>query len=119
MAYIAPRACDYSFPFALTNADNTARNLTGCTLFMTIKSAPSSDSPTDDDAIYKQTIGPDDIPNPTAGLYTFGITAEEMRTKFEIGQYYVGFALVDDMGNKEAGPEDTFEVVNCTTLRTS
>ena len=118
MAYIAPRACDYSFPFALTNSDGSSRDLTGCTLFMTIKLSPSSDSPTDDDAIYQQTIVPGEIPTPAAGLYTFVITAAEMRT-FEIGQYYVGFALLSATGVKEAGPEDTFEVVNCTTLRTS
>jgi hypothetical protein len=85
---------------------------------MTIKSSPSSDSPTDDDAIYKQTILPASIPNPTLGLYTFVISAAEMRI-LEIGQYYVGFALLSATDVKEAGPEDTFQVVNCTTLRTS
>lgn len=118
MEIVAYRGSDISIPLNLTNPDGSPYDLTGCTLFLTIKNRTgynSTDS-TDADALLKYTST--DIPSPAAGSYTFDIPHDDMETLMP-GSYNIGFRLKDALGDIQPGPEGTLSVKATTTRRTS
>ena len=121
MEFIVYRGSDYSIPVTLTNSDNSAYDLTGCELFLTIKRNFHSNDLLDNDALLKYSAGTGTstpIPNPTLGVYTFTLPSADTET-LDPTNYYIGMRLKSALGKIEPGPEGTLSVKETTTRRTS
>lgn len=80
------RGDTFSVRLEFTDTDGTAIDITGWTIFFTLK-RKKKDS--DTEALISKTIT--SIPNPTLGIYTFTLAASELNT-FE-GMYYYDFQI--------------------------
>jgi len=103
-----------TFNLVFTNTSGVAIDITGYTLFLTLK---ENITDLDDDAALKKTIAPADLDNPTTGIQDIAIDAGD--TDDMLGDYYY------DIQVKTAGDKiytllyGTITIVADTTLRAS
>lgn len=93
------------------DSTNTAVDLTGASLFVTVK---QNKTDTDAEAKIATTLT---ILVPSSGIATWDIKATD--TQYLLGQYYYDIQLVDALGEVTTLINDVFNVVSDITIRTS
>jgi len=84
--YTVYRGDTFSTQLVFTDTDDVPIDITGWTIFFTIK---KNRTDTDAQAIISKTIT--SIPNPTLGIYTLVVTAAELNSL--LGVYYYDFQI--------------------------
>ena len=106
------RRDDVNLNLAIKDGDGNAKNITGYTVFFTVKR--NQNDPDADALIAKEIIA---HTNAVAGLTTVALSSTD--TDIEEGDYFYDFQLVDGSGSVSSSAKDTFTVENDITIRTS
>jgi len=110
------RGNTFSGTVTVTNADGTAKDITGYTLFFTVKKNSNSDIVTDSDAIISKTVTSHS--DPTGGITTISLTSTD--TTINPGTYFYDIKFKDSTGTwVRSSNTDKFNVRGVTTNRLS
>lgn len=101
-----------TFTFTFYDSDGSVIDLTGCTIFTTVKQNPD-----DDDAVAKILTTMTLSATPTDGTATWSITSAT--TQYMLGQYYWDVQIKYASTLVETVIRDIFEVLQDQTIRTS
>ena len=111
------RGTDNTIQVTLTQANGSPIDLTGATVFFTVKSADSineTDS-TDAQAVIKKTYT--NIPNPTAGIVNIALSNSD--TDITSGNYLYDIKLKTSTGAMSAISAGAFDITDAVTNRTA
>ena len=103
-----------TFNVTITN-NASVLNITGYTVFFTVKKNTNSDNSTDSDALISKTIT--SHTSPTLGLTTISLSSTE--TSINPGAYVYDIQLKDGSGNITSSVADKFIVRGDVTRRTT
>ncbi len=101
-----------TFSLVFTDMDNVAIDITGWSLYLTIK---ENKTDPDDDAKLKKTLAPGDLSDPTSGIQAVTIGAGD--TANMLGEYYYDFQAKTADGKVYTIIYGTMTIVEDITLR--
>lgn len=104
------RGDSVTLPVTFKNSDGSAINLTGSTVFFTVK---ASDSDSDDNAKIKKSVTVHT--SPTEGKTTIELSTTD--TNLSAGIYLYDIQIVDSLGKVSSVRADKLEVIKDITLR--
>lgn len=107
------RGDDKEIPIAITDGDGEPVDITGWTVFLTVKKTLAD---ADEDALIAKTVT--DHTDPTAGLTAIAIDEEDTEDA-DAGRYYYDIQLKDSDGKIHSAPRADFVLNADVTLRTS
>ena len=102
---------DKGFTFTFVDSDGAAVDLTGDTIFFTVK---ENETDVDADALIRKDITPSD---PTGGIATMTITHTE--SDVDVGDHYFDVQRVTSGGTVTTITKGTFKILQDITIRTS
>lgn len=108
------RAVDVSFGYIVKQA-GVVVDLTGYTVYFTVRKNQDVTDLTDSEAIIKQTYT--NISNPTAGIFTINLSRTEL--KQNVGQYFYGIDIIDSSNKLLKAFEGNFFITYNSANRTS
>jgi hypothetical protein len=104
------RGDDVTIPVTFTDSDGDPINLTGCTVFFTVKNEKSDD---DDDAVISKSVT--SHTTPASGITQVVLTHTD--TDIDPGSYYWDLQIKDSAGKIQSTQVAQFEVIQDITTR--
>lgn len=108
---------DESLTITFTDENGAAIDLTGCTVFFTVKPGPHLEDTDTTDAQAKITKTITSIPNPTLGIVNIPLTS--VQTNIPVGSYYYDIRIKYSDGKLSNSDVGACDVIKTVTKRTS